>query len=273
MEHLGRKFDRLFDVQIATNQALIDEALRLRYQVYCLETGFEDATCFPDGREYDRYDVRSVHTIIQHKPTEHTAATARLILPSAPDEDDPLPMEVACLSQGSEVQSFMAQFPKNKVAEVSRFCVSKEFKQRYGEQHTVAGFGERRPLGEEADCSPKSVQGEHFVEYGTRVFPFITLGLFSSIIEISAQEGIEYWYALMEPSLLRLWARFGIILDPLGDPVELNGWRQPSYGRIDDVLSGIKMRRPDVWRFITKNGSLWPEQHDEDEIEVMNLAG
>lgn len=266
MEHLGKKFDRLFEVMIATNPALIDEALRLRYQVYCLETGFEDMQCFPDGRESDRYDVRSVHTVIRHNPTQHTAATARLILPAAADEDDPLPIELACYNQGSKVREFMETIPKNKVAEVSRFCVSKEFKNRLGEKRTVAGFKDDAQL-----LDPEDLRQEHFLDGGTRIMPFITLGLMSSIIDISAQEGIEYWYAMLEPSLLRLWARFGVILTPFGEPIDLNGLRQPTYGLIDDVIDGIKVRRPDVWRFLTKNGALWPEK--DCQLRGMGLVG
>ena len=58
----------------ADTPALLDEALRLRYQVYCLETGFEKHAEFASGIEFDQFDLFSVHAMIRHRQTSNAAA-------------------------------------------------------------------------------------------------------------------------------------------------------------------------------------------------------
>jgi N-acyl amino acid synthase of PEP-CTERM/exosortase system len=66
---LSEKFDQHFQVELADTPASLSEALALRYQVYCLERGFEDPASNPDGHERDEFDERSVHAIVRHRPT------------------------------------------------------------------------------------------------------------------------------------------------------------------------------------------------------------
>jgi N-acyl amino acid synthase of PEP-CTERM/exosortase system len=84
------------------------------------------------------------------------------------------------------------------------------------------------------------------------------MGLFKAIVKMSARHGITHWYAVMEPTLLRLLARFGIEFDLIGPLVQYHGWRQPCFAAADQVLAGIHRRRPEVWEFITDAGKLWP---------------
>ena len=86
----------------------------------------------------------------------------------------------------------------------------------------------------------------------------------AAIFEMSAEENLKYWFALMEPSLLRLLSRFGIEFMPIGEVVEHHGVRQPCCARIDDIALGIWQKRPDVWRFVTRNGEVWPLPEHED---------
>ena len=53
----------------ASTESLLDQAYRLRYQVYCLERGFEDAHANPGGRERDKFDDHSVHRLLVHAET------------------------------------------------------------------------------------------------------------------------------------------------------------------------------------------------------------
>jgi N-acyl amino acid synthase of PEP-CTERM/exosortase system len=45
----------------AYSDALKNEVYKLRYQVYCIETGFEKPELYPDGIEFDEYDSQSFH--------------------------------------------------------------------------------------------------------------------------------------------------------------------------------------------------------------------
>jgi len=64
--------------------------------------------------------------------------------------------------------------------------------------------------------------------------------------------------AAMEPSLLRMFARWGIHLQKLGKPVEYHGLRQPTYADLNELLSRTWDERPDVWSILTQKGEYWP---------------
>ena len=86
--------------------------------------------------------------------------------------------------------------------------------------------------------------------------PNITLGLMNGIVRMSVEHGITEWFAVMEPTLLRLLARFGIYFSPIGPMVNYHGMRQPCYATIENLLGRVRKERIDVWEFITDNGRL-----------------
>ena len=246
-QDVRNKFDKYFDIIHADTQELRDESFRLRYQVYCLETGFEDATGISDERETDRFDSRSLHSIIRYKcnhfPT--VAAGVRLVLSDARDPDQPFPIEEHCALSLDQAGYDYASIPRDALAEISRFAVSKEFKRRVGEARSLSGIG-------------PTTDAYVAVQDGARLMPHLTLGLFAAIVQMSARSRITHWYAVMEPALLRLLTRFGINFLPIGEMVDYHGVRQPCFGEIDAVLAGIYDKRPEVWDFITSEGLYWP---------------
>ncbi|MGD8630410.1 MAG: GNAT family N-acyltransferase, partial [Gammaproteobacteria bacterium] len=80
MNDLSDLFFQYFDVVMGNRPSIVDEAARLRYQVYCIENNYEDASRFDDGKEVDEYDRRSVHGIVRHRALGITAASVRLVL-------------------------------------------------------------------------------------------------------------------------------------------------------------------------------------------------
>ncbi len=239
-------FYRYFDVICNDEQDVLDEALQLRYQVYCLEQGFEEASRFPDGRESDGFDGRAVHSIVRHLDSGLTAATVRLVLPDPNEPEALFPIEENCAASIQSAASLVQGVPRASIAEISRFAVSKEFKRRLGEKGSVAGIGPDPGVYVRPD--PKKV----------RQLPHLILGLFAAIVKMSAQHNVTHWYAVMDVSLLRLLSRFGIRFLPMGEQVDYHGFRQPCFGSIDAVLAGIWEKRPDIWQLITADGSVWP---------------
>ena len=141
MSNLCEVFNAYFDVVTDAEPSVVDEALRLRYQVYCLEHDFEDSSRFEDGKEFDDYDCRSVHGIVHHRSSGVTAATVRLVLHDKGNPDALFPIETNCGDSLSMSPSLLTGIPRQAVAEISRFAVSKNFKRRHGEAGTVAGVG------------------------------------------------------------------------------------------------------------------------------------
>jgi N-acyl-L-homoserine lactone synthetase len=65
----------------ATDEALMTELERLRYQVYCLETHMLDERSCPDHRERDAYDRHSMHFAARHHGA--VVGTLRLVFDSS----------------------------------------------------------------------------------------------------------------------------------------------------------------------------------------------
>lgn len=246
MTDLCELFGSYFDVLTDTEPGVLDEALKLRYQVYCIEHDFEDSSRCKDEKESDDYDKRSVHGIVRHLSSGVTAATVRLVLQDNDNPEAPFPIEKNCSDSLSIDPSLLKGIPRHSIAEISRFAVSRNFKRRLGEADSPAGVG--------PDHEKYIVPDSH----RKRVIPHLILGLFVAIVRLSAEHHITHWYAVMDVSLLRLLNRFGINFIPIGDLVDYHGLRQPCFGSVDDVLAGIWNKRFDIWQLITDDGSVWP---------------
>jgi len=252
MIDLRKVFAKDFEVQVADTDKLRNESFHIRYQVYCVENPFEDASRFPDKCETDVYDRRAVHALIRHKPSGLPAATVRLVLPDPHNPAAPFPIETSCGVSVERVLANPGTVPRGSLAEISRFAVSKTFKRRVGEKDTIAG------VSGDVDSYPNGGVLEGDGKSYARMFPHITLGLFQGIVSMSAEHGITHWYAVMEPSLFRLLTRFGIRFVPVGPLADYHGLRQPCFGVADEILSGIYDQRRDVWELITDGGRVWP---------------
>lgn len=230
-------FDDFFEMIPAISESLKLEVYNLRYQVYCLETGFEDSARHPDHIEKDEFDDSSIHYLIRHKRLNTYAATTRLILPDAKEPERLFPIEIH-----SQIDNHAAleNIARCKLGEVSRFCVSKEFKNRKKEAGTLTGIS--------AD------HDDYFSEDERRSFPHITIALIACLIKISAEHDIQYWFAVMEPALLRFLSTLGIHFTHIGPLTEYHGKRQPSVIKVSDLLDGVEKKHPELWDMLTLRG-------------------
>jgi N-acyl amino acid synthase of PEP-CTERM/exosortase system len=247
MDAFSDVFYRHFEILEADSPRLCDQLFKLRYQVFCVENHYLDASRYPDGRETDEFDPRALHGMVRHRRSGSCVAGVRLVMPDPEDASRPLPMED---HGGYEVARHLtnrASIPRQSLAEISRFSVSKDFRRRAGEAYMACGVGDEAIYADPAQ-----------LELTRRLFPHTILGLFAAIVRMSARSGVTHWCAVIEPALLRLLSRFGIRFRALGHLVDYYGQRQPVLGVIDEVLAGIHADRPDVWAMITENGSLWP---------------
>lgn len=234
-KNINAPFLQNFEIVSADTPALIDEAHKLRYQVYCEEKGYEDAACYPDGREYDEYDRRSVHSLIRHRDSGIYVGVVRLVLPDCGSLHAPLPMERHCHLNLATTHPQLDALPREAIGEISRFSVSKMFRRRIAEEGVIYGVS-----GAGSDVHP------HF---DRRLLPHITLGLIAAFIRMCAKHGIHYCYAVMEPTLLRFLNRFGIQFSTLGEAIDYRGLRVPAFIAAGN-LELIKRTRADLWELI-----------------------
>lgn len=221
-------FGRHLTVVRANSEELLDRAFRLRFQVYCLERGFEDAAEHRDGRERDGDDSRSLHFLVLDRATESALGTVRLILPRV-DHDLP----VFRLIRAAERRD--AGLPLETTAEVSRFAVAKAFRRRL-EQDWGRGRGRGR--------GPAP--------------PLVTFGLIQAVVTMSSVGGITHIVAMMEPALLRLLRRLGIEFHPIGELVEHHGLRQPGWAAMAHLVDRVRDCHRELWELATDAGRRMP---------------
>lgn len=228
-----------FDAQVAKTDELRDTAFRLRYRVYCIENPFEDPSANPDGREIDEFDAHAAHSLLTYRPNATPAGTVRLVLPRTDDLNNSFALQRVCQDP---LLKDPVRFPVKTMAEVSRFCISKEFRRRWND----SAFA-----GDDLGGTEMSIDEER------RILPHLSLGLIESLVRMSVENGITHWCAVMEPTLLRLLTRLGIHFQPIGPIIEYHGRRQPCYVPLVTMLARVQQERPDVWDVITRAGSHW----------------
>jgi N-acyl amino acid synthase of PEP-CTERM/exosortase system len=216
-------YRRHFEVVRADTPDLLDEAYRLRYQVYCLENRYENPDQQVHGRERDLYDDRSVHSLLIHRRSGLAAGTMRVILPGTDTQDLPLPINIVTDSGQHEL---LHRLPPSHTAEISRFAVSKAF---------------RRACVEPED---------------RRMLRYITIGLFRGALEICREHEVQYICAVMERALIRLLARLGLAFQHVGGLIEHHGPRQPCFARVDQLIEGSRAEGTLLWRYAIETTQL-----------------
>ena len=231
-------YRQYFDTIIVgeSDEKLLEEVFRLRYQVYCIENPFEAADANPQGLERDPYDDKAVHCLLLHKGSRAWAGTVRLILPNKEAPDHSFALQDVCTDPRIHDPE---SFPVMQMAEVSRFCISKDFRKRQNDWLYPAS----NEPGEQED--------------ERRVIPNMTLGLIEGLIAMSLDNGIFYWCAVMEKPLLRLLSRLGIHFENIGPLVEYHGRRQPCVLELRTMLERVHAERPDVYEILTDGGRHW----------------
>jgi len=235
------RYNSYFRTQLADTPELVRTAQAIRYQVYCLERQFENASEHDCGLESDVFDAAAIHSLVFHRPSLEAIGTARLILPQRAPKIDGMggmPIQQLLHDSGLRAQDF---FPVETTAEVSRFAISNTFRRRPGDNGVIAG---NAPQKRDRECRG--------------ALP--CLGLIQDVIRQSLALGLTHWAAVMEPKLLRMLALMGVHFTPVGPLVSHHGLRQPSYGCIADVLERMRRERPNHWMVATEAGALIPKR-------------
>jgi N-acyl amino acid synthase of PEP-CTERM/exosortase system len=214
---------RLFETQLARNETQVRVAQRLRYLAYCEQRGYLDAACYPERRESDAYDARSVHALMIARTTRRPLGAARLILPP---ESFPVEKLIA-----PRLFERLPGFERARTAEISRLCM-------------VRGLPEALGIGSAA------MRGWTADDPLRHVLRHAVAGVLRGIVTLSLEHGIERWCAMMSRPMLRRLAHLGIRFDEIGAPIRHFGIKQPVMASVEDVASGMRKQRPDVWELV-----------------------
>lgn len=231
---LEQIYNHYFAHRIAASEADRETAYRLRYRVYCEETGFLSKADNPGGLEVDRHDAHSVQCLLNHRPSGLPVGTVRLVLPRAamPGCDQPARVYARALDMLGE-----DELPRARTAEISRFAIVPEFRKRQED-------GVHPGIYDTAGIDPR------------RIVPNMTLGLMSGVFEMALANGMTHLCAIIDPGLLRILTRLGLRFNAVGPAVEFHGRRQPVYASLAELERGQGLTHPEYLDVLSQGGLL-----------------
>ncbi|WP_013323701.1 PEP-CTERM/exosortase system-associated acyltransferase [Gloeothece verrucosa] len=218
---LGDYFDNFFSVTVANTEFLKEQVYKIRYQVYCQELHYEAEENFPDQKERDPYDDRSIHILLKHKPTSTYMGCVRAVLGDSTQPDAPFPFENICQHNFD-----FSQQPRRNFFEISRLAVISQFRRRAGEENSSCGlsFFNTQP--------PEGIEEK-------RTASLIPMSLYLACTSIAVQLKIDA-FTLMEARLQRHLRWSGIPCDQMGNFVEFHGKRGPFLLKQQEVMTSMK---------------------------------
>lgn len=228
-------YNETFEEVPADTPLLLEECFRIRHQVYCLEKKFFAGSDADGGRETDHYDARSLHGLLRYRKNGAFVGTIRLILPADDREPTSLPLYRLWHAAGLPLSDLP---PIAGMAEISRFAISKRFRQRADDG--LYGY---------------AYDADELARDERRMIPHLSLGLMRLALRLGSGRGITGACALMEPTLMRLLARLGIHWQAVGPMIDCYGACQPCIAQVDELLGHLEAERPEVWQVITAGGA------------------
>ena len=99
-------------------------------------------------------------------------------------------------------------------------------------------------------------------EEKVRIHPYLVLGLFKELYQVSKKLGITHWYMITEKKLWYALKRFDLIFRQIGEPVEYHGLRIPYLGVIEEIEQNLMKKHMDFYKgFLTGlDKQYWPSE-------------
>lgn len=239
---LLERFRKGFRFRLATSDEDKRKVYRLRHEVYCEELGYEEPSDAHERLEYDEYDERSLHCLIEHRRSGKTAGGMRLVLPSSDDHchGTRLPLQSYAGQSLTHAGLHPALLAKNEICEVSRLAISPPFR--------------RRSVKAEVEASVTSPFLE-FTRDEKQTFPVIVVGLFLATYALVGMTHRRHVFAMMEPKLTRLLAMSGFYFTQVGDTIDFHGQRNAFHIDLHQAEREIHAKLLPLY------------QHIQDELE------
>lgn len=217
-------FARYFRVDLAYDDALLDQVHYIRYRVYCEEFGYEPLERCPNQRERDEFDESAVHCLVTHLPSNRPAACVRLVPTPHEHPEAELPFEKYCRESLDRTLLRKMGLDRAQMCEVSRLAVDRSFRRRPGEQQTRIG----------------NANYDEFSDEERRTFPFIAVSAYLAATAIMVHTERQHAFAMMEPFLPRLLRRTGIHFSRVGADTDYHGIRAAYHIETQAALERMK---------------------------------
>ncbi len=247
MDKLPSLYRDVLSAEVACDPATQEDAFRLRYQVYCLERGFEDASAFPEAMETDPHDIYARHFVVRSRNAGLTLGASRLVLDSPSGVGLPIEMH-GSMSVARHIERVRSR-ESTKLAEVSRLAVTRCLPTLI-DQRSVAPapvqFSELRD-----HCC--ALEGPTVPRLPVRSY-HVSMGLLALQFQQSWSDGVTHWVALLDQGLLRFLKRVGIHCQPIGPVLAHRGSRQPVMGVVTDVWSDVRKEGVALARLVEQLG-------------------
>lgn len=215
-----------FEIKICNTLADIKRCMKIRYDVYCLELGWESAEAFPDRLERDVFDEAAVHILLKERAGGQPVGAARIVYPDAAVSDGRLPV----VTHSAQLERSLADYcGLDSVFEVSRLTMSREA-MTSGLRGGDAGLPNASPA----------------------------LALLKGVLQATAYDGYPTACMIVALPLKRMLTSLGCRFHDIGIRIEHRGVRVPLYRDMAALLAEMHDIRPDVWRYVTDGGDTWP---------------
>mgnify|MGYP006302917315 CR=1 FL=1 len=196
-------FDENFRVCFADTPFGVALHQRIRYQVFCLDRGFEDPGAFSTAQETDAWDDQSAHFIVQNKKTQQWVAATRIVLPK---RGRPLPVDALSAFDRRCLDDQHAA-----VSEISRFCIIR---------NKAVGFESTGGVDD-----PDSLQAWGIGAVGSAEQFEVTIGMIRTLVIFILKRNLKYCVFLVTDAFARLLTKLGLNLKQVGPPTQHRGMR------------------------------------------------
>jgi N-acyl amino acid synthase of PEP-CTERM/exosortase system len=215
------------EVLPGSDDPLLDRMYELRFQVYCLETGFLPPDHYPDRREMDEYDASSAHFCALNLRDE-LVGYARLVRPTGL-KTFPFQRHCTTLLEGVTLPE------PSEAAEISRLMVNHDYRRRRGDNLASV------------TVTPDPGHPAHELRSKS---PQILLSLYRQMYVYSRNHGIRYWYAAMEHPMARALGRMHFAFRQIGPQTDYYGPVEPYLGDLRELEAHLGKRNPELLEWL-----------------------
>lgn len=205
-------FDESFRVCFADTPFGVGLHQRIRYQVFCLDKGFENPEAFSATRETDAWDAQAAHFIVQDLNSRQWVAATRLVVPRP---ERALPVETV-----ADLDASVRQKLGQHVGEISRFCV-------ISTRSTAAGNGAQAVHDEQRRPSLNSLEDWGIGAVRQKQQFEVTLGMVRAVVIYALKRGMTHCFVLITDAFARMLRKLGVLLVQVGPAVDYRGMRTP----------------------------------------------